>query len=474
VTVLFSRSFSIKDVPPIAIVAIAATARISASVAQVLGSQFWPTWLPGPSIWGDFGIYISDLGLIMQGYLPYRDFSFNYGPLFLYSMIPFYEISPYLASIPSLIADTITSLLIYLSAKPIAGSRLAIALGLGYALSPYVVINEGYLWLSSQPMTMFVIGALYLMRRNQPLAGLLSLALAALFKQEALFILPPFLLAYWRRYGRRVVNGIIAGSLTLLAGISPFLALAPRATLYSLMYGPFINLGPIEPSRLPEYLGRFGSATASTDASCHILTIPGAYTGTLCGSLLNTSQFLNSLGYASLERFGLVVEPILLLLFAISLFAIRRSPVLLEISSAYSLLVFLFFFSTFVHELFAYYLLPVYAILAAYSTSRLAATATVTAIVIATFTPEGPFAFLLPLLTVFSLIIIESNRLSRNLPSVGISQPSETSPMTCSVRVCLEKEWSNRPTISSAKARVHQSNGLVSAIRISELYPSAK
>jgi hypothetical protein len=410
---LLLRDHLLRNATPITIFIVAAGVRITAFYAQILGLEFWPSWLPGPNMWVDFRIYLGDLGLIAQGYLPYRDFSFNYGPLYLYSMLPFYEVSPYLAAVPTLIADAITSVLIYSVSKSIVDHRLAIASSLAYAISPFMVINEGYLWMSSQPMTMFIISAIYFMRSNRPLAGLLSIAIAALFKQEAIFILPVFLIAYARRFGWKVAYGLAAGSGTLLAGVAPFLILAPKAFIYSLMYGNFINFGPAEASQLPRNLANFLPSSFNGAPICQITTLPGQFTGTVCGNIVNTTQFLNSIAFARVEQFVLFLEPFLLILFALSFLAIRRSPVLLEFSSAYSILIFLFLFSTLVHGLYSYYMIPVYAILAASITDKYLTVATVAILAIVSFIPESTFVFLLPLLSVFCFVALESSRLNR-------------------------------------------------------------
>ncbi len=390
-----------------------ALARAAVFAMQLLQIPIWPSWLPGPNMWADSTIYANDLGLVVQGFIPYRDFSYNYGPLYLYAMLPFYWISPKLAFLPTALADTLTAPLIYLIVKTVAGRRSAAAAGMVYALSPFTVVNEGYLWLSSQPMTLFIVAAVYLMRRNRPLESTLSLAIATLFKQEALFILAALLIWYWKQSGRGMVRGALAGLSTVGMGLGPFLAITPKSMLYSLMYGPFVNFGPVEPSRLPASLANAASTASGNPAICGITTLQGLYTGSLCGIVFNTQQFANFLAMARIYQFALVLEPWLLIVLAFGLIAIRRSPVLFQISSAYSFLALLFVFSTLVHGLYAYYFLPVYSLLLIAGTNKQTTAVAAAALLAVSLVPEGAFQALLPLVAVFGVVILESERLQK-------------------------------------------------------------
>ena len=259
------KSRLLSDRTALALFLAALGARTIMYLLRVAAITFWPSWLPGPAFFGDFNIYSSDVGLILHGYLPYRDIPFNYGPLYLYSMVPFYVLTQLLSAFPTVMADALTALIVYRLVRDASGARLALASGLAYALSPFVLVNEGYLWMSSQPMTMFIVLSLYQMRRGRLTESMLSIALGALFKQEALFILPVILWEYWRQQGRQVTRGMLYSALTYVIGISPFLILAPRATLYSLAYGVFPNIGPIEKSHLSAgVLGLNGSSLVTT------------------------------------------------------------------------------------------------------------------------------------------------------------------------------------------------------------------
>ncbi len=387
----------------------AIAARVVFSLFHAVNLTPWPSWLPGPNLFGDFEVYLVQLHNLAQGYLLYRDIPYNYGPLFLYSMLPFYLISSKLASIPIVVSDAATASIIYLIVMKVSGRKVALSVGLGYALSPFALVNEGYLWLSSQPMTFFVIGMVYFTQRGRPFAAMIFLATAALFKQEALFILPPFLILYARKYGRLLIKGIVAGLATFLAGVGPFFVLAPIAFLYSMTYGFFISLGPAEPSKLAANLPSLASLGSSANP-CSFTTIPNLYAGTLCGSIYNTRLFAEFLAWARVNQFVILLEPLLFVVFAFGLLAIRRAPNLFQLMCAFSLIGGLLLFSALVHGLFAYYFLPVYAILLTAATDRRTATVGIIALLTASFLSEGQLQLLLPLVSVFALVALQSTQ----------------------------------------------------------------
>ena len=130
---------------------------------------------PGLEIYHDFyGYYVTQLIDLSKGMIPYKDFAYSYPPLFLYSLYPFFKLGgEYAASIPILLADAATSPLIYVIVRRFASERISLAAGISYAISPFFLIYEGYLWFSSQPMTFFLLLALYLLF-NKKSALLLS------------------------------------------------------------------------------------------------------------------------------------------------------------------------------------------------------------------------------------------------------------------------------------------------------------
>ena len=391
----------------IAILVVAALARTIMVALRFLQIPPWPSGWPGPTPWGDSTIYLGDLGFIAKGYLPYRDFPFNYGPLYLYSMLPFYEISPALAFIPSLLADTLTAAIIYQAIKSANHGRVAIFMGLSYAVSPFILINEGYLWLSSQPVTSFAVLSVFLATKERYRESLLCLSFAVLFKQEALFLLPAIMVLDWSRRKWTAFADLGIGLGVVAAFLAPFLVLAPVSTIYSLMYGPFINLGTVEPSRLANAF-QPASSLLTSQAYCNLTTIPGVFTGQFCGTIFNTQAFAQALLQGRIESLASMLEFPLFAIFCFGLISIRRSSNFLPLACSLLSIGGLLAYSRYVHPVFAYYLVPVYALLLLSARHRGESIVACIAVFLASFLPEGPFALILPLCSVFAIVALES------------------------------------------------------------------
>ena len=191
---------------------------------------------PGFEIYHDFYAYYAiQLKDLSEGLLPYRDFAYSYPPLFLYTLYPFFSLGyAYLASIPILLSDALTSVLIYLIARQFGNPRIAFFAGLSYALSPFFLLYEGYLWFSSQPMTFFFLMSIYLLLSKRPIFSFAAFAFAILFKQEVMFVLPLYIILYLRDYRGNFLRGFSTFCGILLVFSIPFLVLAPGAYVTSL------------------------------------------------------------------------------------------------------------------------------------------------------------------------------------------------------------------------------------------------
>jgi hypothetical protein len=397
------------------VLAAAIAVRTLTSILKLEVVAIWPSGIPGPSLWGDYSVYLQQLHYLAQGYLPYRDFSYNFGPLFLLTLFPFYALSNNLAFIPIVLADAFTAPAVYLTLKQDSGKNVPMIAGLIYGVSPLFLVNEGYLWLSSQPFTLFLVCSVLLYTRKRALAGTLSLAVAICFKQEAVFLLPPFLIAYLWRYRKRALKYIGAGLAFVIGVSSPFLYYAPRAFIYSMMYGNFINLGPVEPSRLQTV----GSSTVTPFQSvlCGVTTITHVYTGAFCGTLMNLGAFEQFLVFARFYDFLKVINPFLFCIFLVGLISIRKSEILYGVSCVFALLGGLLVFSILVHSSLGYYYIPIYALLLLLSKRPGQLALTTLGLEAVIFLPEGPLQFLIPLVLVFALVVSESVRLeSINAP----------------------------------------------------------
>ena len=383
--------------------------RAVVSLAQVLYGVHGVPGFP-LSTWGDFySGYTQWLGFLQKGLIPYRDFyTYKYTPLFLYSLYPFFVAAgARAASIPIVLSDAATAALVYLIAKRFAADRIAFAAGLLYAFAPFVLYYEGYLWLSSQPMTLFLILAIYLFKDNRPILSFASLAVAVMFKQEALFVLPAYLLLYAKEYKRSIPKGILIFVAVVVVVSLPFLIIAPRDYISSLNYFP-INLGPAEPSQ-PIASGIVNVATPEPNAvgSCGLTTLPGLYTGTLCGTIVNLKEFASSLIVGRLNQTAFLLEPLLLAVLAPALYVSRRSQNFLQMLCIYSLLVSLVLFSDFVEASLAYYFVPVYALMFASIMDKRTLLLGVAVALLSLTIPEGPLQVILPLGYLFIAVLLQ-------------------------------------------------------------------
>lgn len=343
------------------------------------------------------------LKYLSEGYLLYRDVQYNSPPLFLYSMLPFYNLGGTTAAIvPIVLADALTAPVIYLIVQKVSSEKVALLAGLAYAFAPVALVNEGYLWLTSQPMTLFILLSMLLLKKDRPALGAGALAIAALFNQEALFILPVVVIYMIKsKISLFKPGGLFA--LTFLGGLSPFMILAPSATLGHLLFFP-VNLGPPEPSRLHPGTP---SAVVSIPQPCSYTVVPHVYSGTFCGDIANFKAYAWFLEVSRIDAMAAFIAPLLFLVFAGGLIAIRRSPNILEMACAYSIIGGLFVFSAVLHTSLGYYFVPVYALILASVTSRWSFIVGFGATVLGYLAGEGPFQFIVPIACIFVLALMQ-------------------------------------------------------------------
>lgn len=372
-------------------------------------------------MWNDFDVlYLVQLQHLSQGYLLYRDVDYNAPPLFLYSMLPFYEIGGSKAAmIPIVLADALTAPVIYVIVRKVASEKVAMLAGLAYAFSPIALVDEGYLWLTSQPMTLFILLSVLLLKKDRPVLGAVALAIAGLFNQEALFILPVFV-AYMIKSKFSLLRPAGLFALTFVGALLPFVVLAPNATLGHLLFFP-VNLGPPEVSRLPTYIP---PVAPSAEQSCSYTAIPHVYSGAVCGEIANFKAFAWFIEVSKIDSVADFVAPFLFLLFAAGLFVVRRSANILELASAYSIIGGLFAFSVvLLHTTFgnyfslAYYFVPVYALILASVTSGRSLVVGCAAMTLGYLAGEGPFQFIIPTACIFAFTLMQDASLRASAKS---------------------------------------------------------
>jgi hypothetical protein len=387
--------------------AVALLARVLfAAVQAAVGIQTVPGF-PTISPWTDFyGIYVPQLISLAKGLIPYRDFAYSYAPLFLYSLFPFFKIGgSVLASAPIIGADSVTAVAVFKICEILSTERFASVAGLIYAILPFALFYEGYLWLGSQPMTLFMLLGIVLFLQEKTTWAALSISVAALFKQQALFVVPPLLIWLLVRRRQAAWKPILAFVGAILLVSLPFLALAPFNYLDQLSFGLISHAPP-------------QSATTSVSTT----TVPLVS----CTSLIMTSQSYvclaipNPLFTELITIEGWIGQNLAIPFYLITLLALagsRDKQKQLGLHFAASQIGFLLVFSFLVHELYPYYLLPVYAAVMPYGRSRLAP---VTVLVFSTLALMSPLgltqAFLASCSLLFVIALDDSHATSSALP----------------------------------------------------------
>lgn len=368
--------------------------------------------------WNDFyGVYGTELVSLNHGLLPYLNFGYWYPPLFLYVLYIFYLIGGiHLASLPILVADVATAPLVYLLVSTTSAKRVAFIAGLLYALSPVALFVEGYLWLSSQPMTFFLVLSIYLLRKDRPIFSTVALAISILFKQEAIFILPVYTTWYLMKYRTRALKGIVI-MLCLVFLISlPFLTLSPIGYLNGVTSG---GLGVVYQG--PNFIRSTILSTtlsSSTAQSC-APTVPNTFTGSLVTCGLTYSWTKESASFVMISMLDWIASLAIFPLFgltAILLLLSRKRTNILELSSALAMIGFLLLFSIRVHSLLVYYFIPIYALLFASARGKSTIIILIVTSGFSLFTPDK--SYVPALLTLVSISAIVATKDSPNQISI--------------------------------------------------------
>lgn len=341
--------------------------------------------------------YIAWLRLLGSGLLPYRDFFYQYPPLFLYGLYPLYRlagaIGPALAMVA---ADSGSAVLVCLIGRRVASGRVAAFAGFAYALSPFAVLYEGYVLFSLQPMLFFVLLSVYFVRRRRLLLSAVALAVGALFQQEALFALPAYLL-YLRGVGARraAISALAFGSVLVVVSL-PFLIAVPLQYLGTLAFHP------------PSYPPNISPQVPVCFYSPGVLSIVES-----CVQSGVTSRLLalpaSVLVLDSILALGI---PFLALLPVPFLVRARESPAFPELCTAFCFAVLLAAFAVFVsysplRELVRSPYLPFYAFLLVSGRNWKVPALALSAAAVSLVLPPGVIQACLPFLAVWAVAVVE-------------------------------------------------------------------
>ena len=276
--------------------------------------------------------------------------------------------------------------MVFLLVQKHASSRIAFVAGLGYALSPLALFEVGYLWLSSQPMAFLMLLAIYLLKEDRPVLAWATLAVATLVKQESVFLLPVFFLKGITIDWRKLSKPVALFALITFAVSIPFLILSWTNYLSSVSYGLF----PIEATKV---------SNATTSASV---------TPTLTWETL-TITYPNPPLAATISFIGWLspsASVVLLVLLIPALYVSRHKSNFDELASSYTTVFFLFLFSSLVHIVLRYYLIPSWAFLYASARTRLASVISIVGGAMTMLSPQGAFQLVLPLATILAVIAL--------------------------------------------------------------------
>ncbi len=198
-------------------------------------------------------LYLKDVERFLEGQMLYRDFHNAYPPLWIYTLAAAVRISHsfWSAATPLLLFDALVAPMVYLIARRIVDARASTIIGLLVALSPAALWWNGIFWLNPPPSTFFLILAAYLFASGRVKLSAVSLAVAVLYKQTVLAVLPVFMVALYRWSSKRNLVWFVSIFASILCILSlPYLALFPSLYLWALGF-PWM---PTPPPYMPEDL----------------------------------------------------------------------------------------------------------------------------------------------------------------------------------------------------------------------------
>ena len=359
-------------------------------------------YLYGVGWFSDFNIYyIAQVHSLLAGKIPYLGFGYWSMPGFVYLLSAGFLLGGYLgAGAIIFLSDGLTGVVIYKIARQHAKSdRTALAAALIYLMLPIVMVSEGYLWLDMQPMLLFMMLSVYYLYTDRPLLSGLLMGVAVLMKQEALAVLLVALLYMAASYNWAELKKFTLGSFSLIGIVAvPFLIIAQGNFIDAITFLSFLPAAPIvTPIQQSSNFTTFnalcsvgingGIMGASGPASC-LSKIPN----------LGMLQFetIISLVYAPIAMALVVFVGSLLVFFS------KKYAIPLGITSSY-VIISVLALMTF-HNLYGYYLVPVYALLLASVYDRADLLILTPLLVLSTFLGPSDLLFI-TLLTFVALIV---------------------------------------------------------------------
>jgi hypothetical protein len=402
------------------IFAVALVSRASIAILQFvhgidfglnLDSYLYGSFNPGMEIYRDFyGYYLSQVVELSKGLIPYKQIIYTYPPLFLYTLYSFYALGgAFAASIPIWLSDAVTAPVIYLLARQFTSPKLSLIAGLSYAISPFFLLYEGYLWYSSQPMAFFIVLSLYFLFTNRPYWSAILFAIAVLFRQEIIFIFPIYIIWYLMHGPKQVLFRALAIASSIILVVSlPFLIITPKEYLYMVSYAiiPTVTAGSSHVSNsMVSVLGNSVSLTCNT--------ISDTWRSQICnyGNLTYTDAKLLA-SWSTIFSAGFlnfISEWIFLPLFAATLYnlvRLRKDPGSLILFGALIMTGVLAVLTFEIHSIYRYYLIAVYILPLVISRTRTSMSIAVALPLLSLVFPSGFVQLLFPLLDCLLIVIL--------------------------------------------------------------------
>ncbi len=405
------------------ILAVALASRVSLAILQfVYGINFglnfdnylYGPFNPGLEIYRDFyGYYLPQVVELSKGLIPYKEIIYTYPPLFLYSLYPFYKLGgAFAASFPIWFSDAATAPVIYLLARQFTSPKLSLIAGISYAISPFFLLYEGYLWFSSQPMAFFIVLSLYLLFTNRPYWSAVLFAVAVLFRQEIIFIFPIYVIWYLMHYPRPVFFRALAIASSIILMVSlPFLIISPGEYLYMVSYGiiPTAVAGSSHVSN--STVNILGNSATASSLTCN--TISDTWRSQICNygnfTYTDTKLLASWTTIFSASFIDFISIWIFLPLFAATLYnlvRLRKDRGFLILLGALIMTAILAMLSFEIHQIYRYYLIPVYIMPLVISRTKSSLTLAIALPLASLVFPSGFVQLLFPLLDCLLVVIL--------------------------------------------------------------------
>jgi hypothetical protein len=391
---------------------------------------------PGLEIYHDYyDYYVPQMVDLSKGLIPYRDFGYSYPPLFLYSLYPLYLIGgSSAASVPIWLSDAATVPLIYLFALRYTSQKLSLVVGISYAFSPFFLLYEGYLWFSSQPMTFFMVLGIYFLFTKRFVWSAAIFAVSVLFKQEAILLLPIYILMYARNCPPKTTFKALTIIISIILAASlPFLLISSPVYLNSMTYG-LVDRSATSPSVTGSLVSTSVLAkSAFTNQSFGCNTISSTWRSLVCtyGNFTYTDAkliphwtvvfswpFMNQV---SLFCFFPVAAAVIY-----NLIRLRKDNVVPLLWCSLILTIFLGLFDLQVHSIYRYYFIPCYVFPLICSRSRLVTTFAIFFPLLSLVFPSGDIQLMFPLFDILAVLLF--NQRISSLPDSATISSSANAP----------------------------------------------